>query len=336
MCIRDRDIAGVEKKFGLPPSLMVDYLMLIGDTSDNVPGVEKVGPKTAVKWLTQYGSLENIIANADHITGVVGENLRKALPWLATSRALITIRCDVGIQENLSDLAPQPQDKTKLLALFDRFEFRSWKRELDTEGNTPAPKTPVYKAPRGDEIKSDVNTPVVSTYSPNLSRQYETILTPEQLDLWLEKLSTAQLVCFDTETTSLDPMTAKIVGMSFAVEAGSAAYLPLKHDYFDAPEQLNFAETLAKIKPILENATIKKVGQNLKYDQHILANHGIALNGIAHDTMLQSYVFESHKTHGMDALSERHLGIQPISFESVAGKGAKQVGFNQVLSLIHI
>ncbi|MGB2832546.1 MAG: DNA polymerase I, partial [Methylotenera sp.] len=170
----------------------------------------------------------------------------------------------------------------------------------------------------------------VSTYSPNLSRQYETILTPEQLDLWLEKLSTAQLVCFDTETTSLDPMTAKIVGMSFAVEAGSAAYLPLKHDYFDAPDQLNFAETLAKIKPILENANIKKVGQNLKYDQHVLANHGIALNGIAHDTMLQSYVFESHKTHGMDALSERHLGIQPISFESVAGKGAKQVGFNQV------
>ncbi|HPX88440.1 MAG TPA: DNA polymerase I [Methylophilaceae bacterium] len=328
------DVAGVERKFGLPPRLIVDYLILVGDTSDNVPGVEKVGPKTAVKWLTQYGSLENIVANADHITGVVGENLRKALPWLPTARELITIRCDVGIQENLSDLAPQPQDKAKLLELFDRFEFKSWKRELDTEGKSPALQANVYKASGdGQKITPQIGSEIaldVSTYSPNLSRQYETIFSPAQLAIWLEKLSKAKLICFDTETTSLDPMTAKIVGMSFSVEAGSAAYLPLKHDYFDAPEQLNFAETLAKIKPILENANIKKVGQNLKYDQHVLANHGISINGIAHDTMLQSYVFESHKTHGMDALSERHLGITPISFESVAGKGAKQVGFNQV------
>ncbi|HNZ55991.1 MAG TPA: DNA polymerase, partial [Methylophilaceae bacterium] len=328
------DVAGVERKFGLPPRLIVDYLILVGDTSDNVPGVEKVGPKTAVKWLTQYGSLENIVANADHITGVVGENLRKALPWLPTARELITIRCDVGIQENLSDLAPQPQDKAKLLQLFDRFEFKSWKRELDTEGKSPAPQANFYKASSdGQKITPQIGSEIaldVSTYSPNLSRQYETIFSPAQLEIWLEKLSKAKLICFDTETTSLDPMTAKIVGMSFSVEAGSAAYLPLKHDYFDAPEQLNFAETLAKIKPILENANTKKIGQNLKYDQHVLANHGISINGIAHDTMLQSYVFESHKTHGMDALSERHLGITPISFESVAGKGAKQVGFNQV------
>ena len=328
------DIAGVERKFGLPPSLIIDYLILVGDTADNVPGVEKVGPKTAVKWLTQYGSLENIIANADHITGVVGENLRKALPWLPTARELITIRCDVGIQENLNDLAPQPQDKEKLLALFDRFEFKSWKRELDAEGKTPALQANVYKASSdGQKGLSQIPAEIaseVSAYSPNLSRQYETIFSPAQLEIWLEKLSKAGLICFDTETTSLDPLTAKIVGMSFSVEAGSAAYLPLKHDYFDAPEQLNFAEALAKVKPILENANIKKVGQNLKYDQHVLANHGIMLNGIAHDTMLQSYVFESHKTHGMDALSERHLGITPISFESVAGKGAKQVGFNQV------
>ena len=328
------DIAGVERKFGLPPSLIIDYLILVGDTADNVPGVEKVGPKTAVKWLTQYGSLENIIANADHITGVVGENLRKALTWLPTARELITIRCDVGIQENLNDLAPQPQDKEKLLALFDRFEFKSWKRELDAEGKTPALQANVYKA-SSDSQKGLSQIPAeiaseVSAYSPNLSRQYETIFSPAQFEIWLEKLSKAGLICFDTETTSLDPLTAKIVGMSFSVEAGSAAYLPLKHDYFDAPEQLNFAEALAKVKPILENANIKKVGQNLKYDQHVLANHGIMLNGIAHDTMLQSYVFESHKTHGMDALSERHLGITPISFESVAGKGAKQVGFNQV------
>ena len=368
------DIAGVEKKFGIPPSLIIDYLVLVGDTSDNVPGVEKVGPKTAVKWLTQYGSLNNIVANADNITGVVGENLRKALPWLPTARELITIRCDIGIQENLSDLAPQAIDKPKLAELFDRFEFKSWRRELDNMDNSVSgelvepqnnPSTirqahgsgrtggsfdasqdnnnstgDLFSSPRpsvgeglgergmlvegGDAASNEVN------YKPVTTRNFDTILTNEQLDTWLAKLKNSPLICVDTETTSLDPLTAKIVGLSFSVEAGSAAYLPLTHDYFDAPQQLNFEQSLAKLKPILENESIKKVGQNLKYDQHVLANHGIALNGIAHDTMLQSYVFESHKTHGMDALSERHLGIVPISFESVAGKGAKAVGFNQV------
>ncbi len=323
------DIAGVERKFGIPPSLMVDYLVLVGDTSDNVPGVEKVGPKTAVKWLKEYGSLYNIVANADNIKGVVGENLRKALTWLPTARQLITIRCDVGIQENLSDLAPQAVDKAKLVELFDRFEFRSWRKELDNMpdvASTPASK-PTSSAPI-QTLTTDMFA--MTQHEANTSRNYETILTNEQLDRWLAKLNTADLVCFDTETTSLDPMTAKIVGMSFSVEAGSAAYLPLKHDYFDAPEQLNFSETLAKIKPILENPAIKKVGQNFKYDQHVLANHGIALNGIAHDTLLQSYVFESHKTHGMDDLAMRHLNIKTITFEEVAGKGAKQVTFNQV------
>ncbi|MGB7816485.1 MAG: DNA polymerase I [Methylotenera sp.] len=326
------DITGVENKFGIPPSLMIDYLMLIGDTSDNVPGVEKVGPKTAVKWLKQYGSLENIIAHADEISGVVGENLRKALPWLEVSRELITIRCDVGIQEKLSDLAPQPQDKAKLAEIYERLDFKTWRRELDnnqTNNDTKLPALPFsIHAPSGASVSKDMFA--AKQYIANNSRSYETILTNEQLDHWLEKLQSAPLVCFDTETTSLDPMTAKIVGMSFSVEAGTAAYLPLKHDYFDAPDQLNFAETLAKMKPILENQDVKKVGQNLKYDQHVLANHGIALNGIAHDTMLQSYVFESHKTHGMDDLSERHLGLKTIKFEEVAGKGAKQVGFNQV------
>ncbi|NOT15188.1 MAG: DNA polymerase I [Methylotenera sp.] len=340
------DIAGVEKKFGIPPSLIIDYLILVGDTSDNVPGVEKVGPKTAVKWLTQYGSLENIVANAEHITGVVGENLRKALPWLPTARDLITIRCDVGIQENLSDLAPQTIDKTKLAELFERFEFKSWRRELDNMGGTPLPsihsQPPATVSsgstddlfgshqPQTSEVKSEGVASTHVNYTPNTNRNFETILTNEQLDNWLAKLQVAELICFDTETTSLDPMTAKIVGMSFSVQAGSAAYLPLKHDYFDAPDQLNFAETLAKIQPILENPSIKKVGQNIKYDSHVLANHGISLQGITHDTMLQSYVFESHKTHGMDALAERHLGLQTIHFEEVAGKGAKQVGFNQV------
>ena len=325
------DIAGVEKKFGIPPRLIIDYLVLIGDTSDNVPGVEKVGPKTAVKWLQEYGSLDNIVANADKIGGVVGENLRKALPWLPTARELITIRCDVGIQEHLSDLAPQSMDKAKLAELFERFEFKSWRRELDGMGDQQAPSSP-KAMPTSSSVQSTATVDMfaVTQHAVNTQRQYETLLTTAQLDSWLAKLASAPLICFDSETTSLDPMTAKIVGLSFSVEAGSAAYLPLMHDYFDAPVQLNFAECLAKIKPILENSAIKKVGQNLKYDQHVLANHGIAINGIAHDTLLQSYVFESHKSHGMDALSERHLGFKPISFEEVAGKGAKQVTFNQV------
>ena len=331
------DIAGVTNKFGLPPERIIDYLTLIGDTSDNVPGVEKVGPKTAVKWLTQYGTLDNIVAHADEITGVVGENLRKALPWIPTARELITIRCDVGIQESLSDLAPRPMDKNKLAELFERFDFKSWRRELDNMGGEPISVTPLTMptssgdlfAPTSESINA-APTETVIDYTPVTTRNYATILTEADLDVWLSKISQATLVCFDTETTSLDPMTAKIVGMSFSVEAGSGAYLPLTHDYFDAPVQLNLATTLAKIKPILENPNIKKVGQNLKYDQHVLANHGIALRGIAHDTLLQSYVFESHKTHNMDDLAMRHLGIKTISFDEVAGKGAKQVGFNQV------
>lgn len=323
------DIAGVENKFGVPPSLMVDYLILIGDTSDNVPGVEKVGPKTAVKWLKQYGSLDNIIAHADEIAGVVGENLRKALPWLPTARELITIRCDVGIREQLSDLAPQPQDRAKLAELFDHFDFKSWKRELDLPNNSES-STNTKPANTQTEATSSPSAELTIHYTPNTSRQFTTILDNETLDAWLAKLSSATLFCFDTETTSLDPMTAKLVGMSFSLTPGEAAYLPLTHDYFDAPQQLPFQATLQRIQPILENPNIKKVGQNLKYDKHVLANHGIALNGIAHDTLLQSYVLESHRGHGMDELSQRHLGITPISFEEVAGKGAKQVGFNQV------
>ena len=323
------DMAGVENKFGVPPSLMVDYLILIGDTSDNVPGVEKVGPKTAVKWLKQYGSLDNIIAHADEITGVVGENLRKALPWLPTARELITIRCDVGIQEKLSDLAPQPQDRAKLAELFDRFDFKSWKRELDLP-NTSEANANTKPTAISTESTNVSSAELVINYTPNTRRQFTTILDNETLDAWLAKLSSSPLFCFDTETTSLDPMTAKLVGMSFSVTPGEAAYLPLTHDYFDAPQQLPFQATLKRIQPILENPNIKKVGQNLKYDKHVLANHGVALNGIAHDTLLQSYVLESHRGHGMDELSQRHLGITPISFEEVAGKGAKQVGFNQV------
>jgi DNA polymerase-1 len=325
------DIAGVTSKFGIPPSLMVDYLTLIGDTSDNVPGVEKVGPKTAVKWLTQYGSLDNIVAHANEISGVVGENLRKALDWLPTGRQLITIRCDVGIQENLQDLAAKPMDREKLIALFDRFEFKSWRRELDNTNTSPTQeKTAVDLTSKLTSEATNANLFAIQKHTANNARQYETILSEADLTRWLEKITSANLVCFDTETTSLDPMQARLVGMSFSVEDGSAAYLPLKHDYFDSPNQLPFESTLARIKPLLENAMLKKVGQNLKYDKHVLANHGIVLNGIEHDTLLQSYVLESHRGHGMDELSERHLGIKPISFEEVAGKGAKAVSFNQV------
>jgi DNA polymerase-1 len=332
------DIAGVTNKFGLPPERIIDYLTLIGDTSDNVPGVEKVGPKTAVKWLTQYGTLDNIVAHAAEITGVVGENLRKALPWIPTARELITIRCDVGIQERLSDLAPRPVDKQKLAELFECFDFKSWRRELDNMPGDPikneASKTEAaHSSNNGDLFAAHSNPEIVEAeihYTANTARNYTTILSEAELDHWLTKISQAELVCFDTETTSIDPMLAKIVGMSFAVSPGEAAYLPLTHDYFDAPVQLNLNNTLAKIKPILENPSLKKVGQNLKYDEHVLANHGIALKGIQHDTLLQSYVFESHKTHNMDDLAMRHLGIQTISFEQVAGKGAKQVSFNQV------
>lgn len=326
------DVAGVENKFGVPPDRMIDYLVLVGDTSDNVPGVEKVGPKTAVKWLEQYGSLDNIVANAANITGKVGENLRAALDWLPTARELITIRCDVGIREHFDELIQQAPDKPKLAELFDRFEFRSWKRELDNMPENATAPAGVAKAPVSDATRQQMAQATTDLFAAtvNTSRDYKTILTAADLDSWLNKLNQAELVCFDTETTSLDPMTAKLVGMSFAVKSGEAAYLPLTHDYFDAPLQLPFADTLAKIKPILESASIKKVGQNLKYDKHVLANHGVALNGIAHDTLLQSYVLESHRTHGMDDLAMRHLGLQTISFEQVAGKGAKQVGFNQV------
>lgn len=328
------DIAGVENKFGIPPNLMVDYLVLVGDTSDNVPGVDKVGPKTAVKWLKEYGSLDNIVANADKITGKVGDNLRAALDWLPTARELITIRCDVGIQEQLSDLAPQAIDKIKLAELFDRFEFKSWRRELENmQDNAPVP-TATHANAKYPSSQVNLNETAdmfaVTQFTAIASRNFETILTTQQLDVWLTKLESADLICFDIETTSQDPMTAKIVGISFSVVAGSAAYLPLQHDYFDAPLQLELAGTLAKIKPILENSAIKKVGQNFKYGQHVLANHGIVLNGIAHDTMLESYVFESHKTHGLDALAERHLGVETIPIVDIAGKGAKQAAFNQV------
>lgn len=319
------DEAGVEAKFGIPPKLIIDYLTLIGDTVDNVPGVEKVGPKTAVKWLLQHGSLDNIMQNADSITGVVGENLRRALPWLPTGRELITIRCELDLPHVITDLVSQTPDIAKLAELYEHNDFKTWRRELDTGAAASPAAAPT--SPNASTASS--NGDLFAAVAVH-DRQFETIFDQATLDKWLLLLKAAPLICIDTETTSLDPMQAKLVGISFSVEAGKAAYLPLTHDYAGAPEQLKLDDVLAQLKPLLEDASLPKLGQNLKYDKHVFANHGISLNGIAHDTLLQSYVLESHRGHGMDELAMRHLGVKTITYEEVAGKGAKQVLFSQV------
>jgi len=317
------DIAGVTEKFGVPPELIIDYLTLMGDAVDNVPGVEKVGPKTAVKWIKEYGNLEGVIANAAGVKGVVGDNLRKALDWLPKGRQLITIKCDVP-EMHLETLKAMPEDKESLLDLYKRYSFKSWLREIEggaaggtgEEGGKPGSAAPAEPEP-GD-------------LPGEKPKEYETIKTAEQLDAWIARLNAADIAAVDTETTSLDPMLARLVGISLALEPYKGAYIPLKHTGPDAEGQLDFDDTLNKLRAWLENPDKKKVGQHLKYDAHIFANHGVALNGIAHDTLLQSYVLESHKPHNMDNLAERHLGRKTITFEEVCGKGANQIGFDQV------
>ena len=312
------DEPGVLNKFGVPAERIVDYLTLIGDTVDNVPGVEKVGPKTAVKWLTQYGTLDNIVAHAQDIGGVVGENLRKALDWLPRARELITIKCDVELPVHVTTLEPQAQDSEKLIELFGRFEFKTWLRELKDAGLRT--EDTGYEEPASDVGQQASAAPV----------EYETVLTEAQLNTWLAAITHAELVSVDTETTSLEPMQARLVGISLSIAAHTGAYIPLAHRYAGAPQQLDLEMVLARLKPWLEDPQAKKLGQNLKYDTHVLANHGIRLQGIAHDTLLQSYVLEAHKPHGMDSLAHRHLNYKTVSFEEVAGKGAKQIGFDQV------
>ena len=309
------DEAGVTEKFGVPPELIVDYLALIGDTVDNVPGVEKCGPKTALKWLTEYGTLDDIIANADRIGGKVGENLRRHLDFLPMGRKLVTVATDVELPVALDGLAAREDDKAALRTLYERFEFRSWLRDLD-----------------GKEMGSDSKkeSDPISSISSDLERHYETILDWPTFDAWLAKIEAAAITAFDTETTSLDPMAARLVGMSFSFEPGTAAYLPLAHRGPDTPSQLPLDEVLGRLKPWLESGECAKVGQNLKYDSHVLANHGIALQGIAADTLLESYVLESDKSHDMDSLASRHLGLKTITYTEVCGKGAKQIGFDEV------
>ncbi len=317
------DEAGVKKKFGVEPERMVDYLTLIGDSVDNVPGVAKVGPKTAVKWLAQYGSLDNVVSHANEIGGVVGENLRQALEWLPKARELLTIKCDVELPVSVPDLAPQARDTAKLAELFRRFGFKSWLREVEgTPGDTePAPR------PAGADAPADARAP---TRQPAPGRNYEMILTVQQLESWLAKIEQTNLVAVDTETTSLDPFKAELVGVSFCLEPGHAAYVPLAHRYAGAPQQLERDAALARLKPWLEDPRRAKLGQHAKYDMHVLANHGIRLSGVAHDTLLESYVLESHRSHDMDSLAERHLGLKTITYDEVTGKGASRIGFEQV------
>lgn len=309
------DELGVEQKFGIPPRLIVDYLSLIGDAVDNVPGVAKVGPKTAVKWLQEYGSLESLIAQSDAIKGVVGNNLRAALDWLPQGKRLITIKCDVELPISIEQLVAQSEDVEQLRELYRQCDFKTWLREL---GDAPVLEL--------GETADLFTMPVVAAARV----EYETILNWAQFDAWLAKLNKANLVSLDTETTGLDMMNDQLLGFSFSVESGLAAYLPLGHNYADCPEQLPFDEVMAKLKPWLESVEHKKVGQNLKYDKHILRNHGVQLAGISEDTMLLSYVLESHKTHNMDDLALRHLNVQTIHYEDVVGKGAKQISFAQI------
>ena len=317
------DEAGVAEKFGVKPERIIDYLTLIGDSVDNVPGVADVGPVTAVKWLAEYGTLDNLVANAAGIGGKRGENLRKALPWLPQARELLTVKCDVKLPVKVQDLAMRPRDTAKLAALFDRLGFKTWRQELQDQGSRIEDRA-------NDRPPVDAVQPSILNPQSSAGRQYETILTDQQLDLWLSKISAAPLVAFDTETTGLDPVRAQLVGMSFSVEAGSAAYVPLAHRYTGAPPQLELEAVLKRLKPWLEDAGRAKLGQNAKYDTHVLANHDVRLAGVAHDTLLQSYVLESHQRHDMDSLAERHLGMKTITYDEVTGKGAGRIGFEQV------
>jgi DNA polymerase-1 len=299
---RVTDVAGVKTRFGVEADKFIDYLTLVGDTADNIPGVPKVGPKTAAKLINEYGDLDSLINHADDIEGKLGENLRDSLDFLPTSRDLVSIRCQLDLPLSLDDLKIRQADEDRLKELYARLQFKTWLSEL---GGIE------------DQLTADA--------------VYETILDQPALDSWLKKITKQGIFAFDTETTDLDAMQAEIVGLSFAVESGKAAYLPLAHDYPGAPEQLDRSQVLQQMKPLLESEEIKKVGQNLKYDMKVLANYDIALNGVEHDTMLESYVLDSTASrHDMDTLALKHLGHKTIHFEDIAGKGKKQLRFNDI------
>jgi len=345
------DIEGVREKFGVPPELIVDYLSIIGDAVDNVPGVPKAGPKTANKWLAEFGNLDNLMANADQVKGVVGENLRATLPWLPQARQLITVKTDCDLSPHLpglDDLHAKPEDAFLLRELFDRYAFKTWLRDVEKQLISPENQ--------GEAVTFDLAGSPISTSESNvdgekktrtiasaptkdlsqetrdsqdaIERHYECVVDEAGLEKWLSKIDAAALTSVDTETTSLDALAAELVGISLSVKPGEACYIPVAHR--NGEIQLDRDLVLKRIKPWLESKTHLKVGQNLKYDAHIFANYGITLSGVAFDTLLESYVLESHMPHNMDSLAERHLGMKTIRYEEVCGKGVHQIGFDQV------
>jgi DNA polymerase-1 len=322
---------GVKDKFGVPPERIVDYLMLVGDTVDNMPGVNKVGPKTAVKWLDAYGDMNNIIAHADEIKGAVGNHLRDALGQFELTRSLLTVKTDCELPETVAQieqLVPKPADTERLLALYEKFGFRSWLRELTGDSE---------RIPSGDSrvvhaqgAAPEASTATAVAVDPPQQITYETVTTMAQAKDWLTRVQEAELVAFDTETTSLDGMQARLVGFSLSVQPGQACYVPLAHRGHQSVEQLPKAEILDLFKPWFESDKPNKLLHHAKYDMHVLANEGITLGGVAHDTMLQAYVLESHRSVALDQLAQRWLGLKGLSYQDLCGKGAQQIGFDEV------
>jgi DNA polymerase I len=324
------DRMGVVAKFGVPPERIVDYLAIIGDSVDNVPGVHKAGPKTANKWLAEYGDLDQLIAHATEIKGVVGDNLRASLDWLPKARELLTVKLDCDLNPHigsLHDLHAKPEDPSQLRALFERYAFRSWLKELDTNKGTP---TPISQSALNQSNSSPQETQPQSQLQSQtvIARDYECVTTEAAFFGWLATIERATLTCIDTETTSLDALQAELVGISLSIEEGKACYIPVAHR--TGEEQLERDWVLAQLKPWLENPLAKKLGQNLKYDMHVFGNYQIQVQGVEHDTLLESYVLESHLSHSMDNLAQRHLGVKTIQYEEVCGKGVHQIGFDQV------
>ena len=329
------DTDGVIAKFGVPPERIVDYLSIMGDAVDNVPGVPKAGPKTAVKWLNEFGTLDELMRRADEVKGVVGENLRATLDWLPKARELVTVKIDCDLKEHLiglHELHAKEEDKNALRDLFTQFGFKSLLRDLDkgNPANTTSSLAP-KSAPlpmQTTQAAGDLFGFVANQVTAPSERSYQCVTTQEQLDGWIKKIEVSTLTCVDTETTGLEALRVGLVGISLSTEPGVACYIPLAHTTNE--DQLNKADVLAQLKPWLEGEQYKKLGQNLKYDIHIFANEGIQLKGVAHDTLLQSYVLESHRSHDMDSLASRHLGEKTITYEEVCGKGVHQITFDQV------
>jgi DNA polymerase I len=325
------DTAGVVEKFGVKPDQIIDFLSLTGDTVDNVPGVNKCGPKTAAKWLAEYGSLDGVIAHADKIGGKIGEYLREAIPELPLSRELVTIKTDVPLEKTVTQLTLRDRDITALRELFTRYEFKAGLKDLDSAAAVPA----TAPAPASNESPAPIEPARIDISAPpvELSGEgtYELVTTQAQFDAWLSRLHDAPLIAFDTETTSLDSMQADIVGLSLSIQPGHACYIPLGHDYPGVPSQLPRDQVLAALKPIFEDPRRPKVGQHAKYDMNILSHYGIVVQGLKHDTMLESYVWNATATrHDMDSLARKYLGYETVKYEEVAGKGAKQISFSQV------